>query len=145
MTKKVISASPEAGIKEVSCLLMKYKIHGIPVVDEKGRILGIITETDFFTKDEVDIYLPSYIDILRKTKILNAATKDKDKKIHQALLGMTAGDIMTKKVITIEENRPIKDLYKLFRRKKLFTVPVVNEESLLVGIVTLADIIKLIK
>jgi len=145
MTKKVISIGPSVGIKEVSNLLMKHKIHGVPVIDEEKHVLGIITETDFFIKDEVDIYLPSYIDILQKTKILKAATQSKDRKLHQDLLKVTAKDIMTKKVVTIDENKPIKELYKLFKRKKLFTFPVVNEENMLTGIVTLVDIIKLIK
>lgn len=145
MTKKVISVRQDDGIGEVSRLLMKHKIHGVPVVDEKRRILGIITETDFFIKGKADIFLPSYIDILQKTNILKVAASDKDKEIHRALLDVTVSDIMTKKVIAIKENKPIKDLYKLFKTKKIFTVPVVNEENFLTGIVTLVDIVKLIK
>ena len=70
MTKNVISVTKQMSVSEVAKILRKYKIHGVPVVEGK-HLIGIITETDFFVKDNVEIYLPSYVDFLTKTGLAN--------------------------------------------------------------------------
>ena len=65
MVKKVISASPDTEIIKVAELLTINRIHGLPIISN-NIVLGIITETDFFVKDLAQVYLPSYIDFLKK-------------------------------------------------------------------------------
>lgn len=66
MTKNVISVDPEMSVSEVARILRQHKIHGIPVANGK-HLVGIITETDFFAKGDVEIYLPAFVDFLTKT------------------------------------------------------------------------------
>jgi len=54
MTKDVIFVSPETKINKVADKLIKHRIHGVPVIKE-GKLVGIITETDFFTKNPLNI------------------------------------------------------------------------------------------
>lgn len=50
MTSHVISVSPTAAIREVADLLAEYRISGVPVVDEQGQLLGVVTEADLISK-----------------------------------------------------------------------------------------------
>jgi CBS domain-containing protein len=48
MTNDPITVTPEAGLREVALLMIENKIGGVPVVDEQGAVLGIVTESDLF-------------------------------------------------------------------------------------------------
>lgn len=142
MTKDVVFVSPEISIASVAEILFKNRFHGVPVVDE-GKIIGIITEDDFFTKDSRNLFLPSYINFLQETRIADALTKEKQDKLER-LMESKARDIMSENCVTILEDMDIRDLLNFFRETKFTTLPVVNEKDALVGIVTLADILGLV-
>ncbi len=144
MSKNVISVKADTKVGEISQLLTKHGIHGVPVVDNNGLILGIITESDFFIKDIPNLYLPSYIDFLMNVKFAHKI-KSKEKNNINKLLDAKAEDIMTKDCILISAGDPIEDLINIFRSKHLSTIPVVDNNRKVIGIVTLADIIKLVK
>ena len=142
MTKDVIFVSPETKINKVADKLIKHRIHGVPVIKE-GKLAGIITETDFFTKNSLNAYLPSYVDFIKDLKLdkkVSGGQKEKFKKIVNAV----AGDVMTKKCVTISPEAKIGELVSLFQKNKLSLLPVVNEDNSLAGIVALVDVINLI-
>ena len=143
MTKNVISVTRDASISAVAKILRKYKIHGVPVIDGK-HLIGIITETDFFTKDEAEIHLPSYIDFLTKSGFVNNKKEVKNSKELNEILKAKAEDIMTTECITISPGADVKDLLKMIKKKNIHTVPVVIGKDIINGVVTIADIIKLI-
>lgn len=142
MVKEVISVEPDAKVTEVAQLISKYRIHGVPVV-EKGKVVGIITETDFFVKDQHDIYLPSYIEFLNKAKFANKISIDKRKTINK-LLKAKAKDIMTVDCFTVMPGLEVKELLKLIIAKHYFTIPVTDKDGKMVGIVTQNDILNII-
>lgn len=140
MTKDVISVQYDTKIIDVAKILHKHNIHGVPVLDGT-KLVGIITETDFFTNNDCEIYLPSYIEFLKKVKSMeNVESEEKFK----AILSAKAEDIMTKECVTLLAQNDVSVMFKLIKEAGLHSVPVVNEENNLVGIVTVADVIKLI-
>jgi CBS domain-containing protein len=143
MTRDVVSVSPETKITEVASILFKNRFHGVPVVTD-GKIVGIITENDFFTRDAKNIFLPSYINFLQETKIADALTREKQEKIDK-LMDSRAIDIMNSDCVTIMQDMDITDLLHFFRETNFNTLPVTDEKNDLVGVVTLADILGLIK
>ena len=50
MTSRVVSVPPTAPIRDVADLLAEYRISGVPVVDEQGQMLGLVTEADLISK-----------------------------------------------------------------------------------------------
>jgi CBS domain-containing protein len=143
MTKDVVSVTPEMKVAEVARLLFDKRFHGVPVV-EKGRIVGIITESDFFTKDSKNLFLPSYINFIEETGIADALTTEKQEKLG-VLMNARARDIMNPECVSIMEDMSIKDLLNFFRETGFSTLPVTDEKNNLKGVVTLADILGLIK
>jgi len=144
MTSEVCFVLPNTKITEVAKVIFEKKFHGVPVLDEGGEIVGIITETDFFTKDSSNLFLPSYISFLRDSKLIDDLPEDKKIQIEK-LLAAEAKDIMTPECVTILEDMSVNNLLDFFKDTKFTTLPVVNSDDKMVGIVTLADIIGLIK
>ena len=142
MTRDVISTEPDEAINIVADKLTKNRIHGVPVM-EKGRIAGIITETDFFTKSFPGLYLPAYIDFLKNAEFVDSGDSEHKKKVKE-LVNSKARDIMTSPCITVPPEMDISEFIDLVKLKQLTTVPVEDKNKNLVGIITTADIIKLI-
>lgn len=142
MTRDVICTEPGEEINIVAEKLTNNRIHGVPVM-ESDRIVGIITETDFFTKTFPGLYLPAYIDFLKNAEFVDGGDSDHKKKVKE-LVSSQAKDIMTSSCITVLPDMEISEVIDLMKVKQLTTIPVEDENKKLVGIITTADIIKLI-
>jgi len=142
MTKKVIYVSPEDEINKVSTILTENRIHGVPVM-EGEKIVGIITETDFFTKSFPNFYLPSYVDFLKNAEFVDSFGGENKKKVKE-IISAQAKDIMTSPCITIVPDTEINKVIDLMRVRQFVTLPVADNEGKLVGIITTVDILKLI-
>ena len=142
MSKSIISALPDTSIVSVARLLSEHKIHGVPVVEGGKRLVGIITETDFFTKDASSLHLPTYVKVIQKKGIMQSIFQKKDE-FDKKVLSAKAKDIMTADCVTISPEARVEDLVALIKEKNLHTIPVVSGDIML-GIVTVADVIKMI-
>ncbi len=142
MTTKVITVSEETPITQIAEIVSKNRIHGVPVVDQENKVVGIITETDFFTKEQSNLrYIPQLIDFFKSGKSQNA---DEKNQAVEAMIHATAKDIMTKNCITARPETSIEELIKLVKEHGFNSFPVVDEAGKLVGIVAVYDMIKII-
>jgi len=139
MTEKVITIKKDSSIEDLSEVLLKNKISGVPVVDSDGKIAGIVTEADIIVQD-TDLHFPRYFKLLGGIIYLDSLNKFKDSlKKH---LATKVEDIMVKKVRTISLDTTISDIAELMLRQKINRLPVVDEDSNILGIVTRADIVR---
>src|SRR5271169_955874 len=139
MITNVFYVSSGASISEVSDIIFKNRIHGVPVL--RGRkVVGIITEDDFFLKNYDDLYLPSYIKFLNQNKVANNLPGDLREKIIK-LLGTKAKDIMTKDPITVSPETDVTELMAEIKKNKFVTFPVTDQDKNMLGVVTLADVL----
>lgn len=143
MSEQVVFVTPETKITEVAEILFKNRYHGLPVLDQ-GKIVGMITETDFFTKDAANLHLPSYISFLKENRIVEGLPKEIETSVR-ALLNTQAKDIMTPNCVSILKDMDLHALLEFFKVTKFYTLPVIDETESLVGIVTQSDIIGLLK
>ncbi len=143
MTKQVITCNPDTSIKEAARLLYLNGITGMPVLDRSDKLVGIITETDL-VKVEGRLHLPPTIGFLGALIYLdNPLNGDEVQKQLHDILATKVSELMTKKVITIASTASVEDVAELILRKKVSTVPVVDDGKL-TGIVSRADIVKLL-
>lgn len=140
MTRNVISVSSDEPLQKVASVLTEHRIHGVPVL-EGGALLGIITETDFFTKDSSSIYLPSYIDFMRKMRVASEMSGSRREMVDR-LIQAKARDIMSAPCRTVLESLPVKDLIKMFKETGFSVFPVLSEAGSMEGIVAIADVLK---
>ena len=142
MTTKVIPVSEETPITQIAEIVSKNRIHGVPVIDQENKVVGIITETDFFTKEQSNLrYIPQLIDFFKSGKSQDANEKNQ---AVEAMIHATAKDIMTKGCITAHPETSIEELISLVKKHGFNSFPVVDEAGTLVGIVAVYDMIKII-
>ena len=119
--------------------MAEKRISGLPVVDDAGNLLGIISETDLMWR-ETDVTPPAYIMILDSVIYLqNPATYERD--LHKAL-GQTVGEVMSKNPITISPDKSLKEAAKMMHDRKIHRLPVLSKDNQVIGILTRGDIIR---
>lgn len=139
MTTDVVSVSPDASISNVADLIFENRFHGLPVTEGK-KVVGIITEDDFFLKNYDDLYLPAYIRFTKENKVVGNLPPDVKEKIGK-LLAARAKDLMTSAPVTVSPEMDVPELMELIKKTKFVTFPVTDENKDLIGIITLADIL----
>lgn len=140
MTTNPITVSPQTPLKEAIKILAEKKISGLPVQDDTGKLVGVISETDLMWQ-ETGVETPPYIMILDSVIYLQNPARH-EKEIHKAL-GQTVGEVMSDKPITIEPDCPLKKAANIMHDKQIRRLPVVDAEDNLVGILTRGDIIRM--
>lgn len=141
MTKDVITVTPEATVKEIVKLVVEHKISGVPVVDAAGKLVGIVTEGDLLHK-EVAPRLPDVINILGAIIYFHGV-----KRYHEdfkKLMAGTAQELMTAEVITVGPEADADAVGELMISRNIKRVPVINAEGKLLGIISRADIVKML-
>lgn len=139
MTRDVIYVSPVTGISEVADIIFRNKFHAVPVVDN-SRVVGIITEDDFFLKGHNDTYLPAYIRMLEQNRAVDRLPADAREKISR-ILDARARDFMTANVTCVSPEMNVSELIELVKKTRFTTLPVADAQKNLLGIVTTVDVV----
>jgi CBS domain-containing protein len=137
MIKDVISVKTTDTVDTCAGLLYKHGISGLTVLDEDGKLVGIVTEGDLIRR-ESKVRGPAVLEILGGIIYLDSPKKYIDDLKHS--MGQLVSDVMTSKVITISEDAEVEDAATLLVQKKIKRLPVVNSKGDLVGIVARRDI-----
>jgi CBS domain-containing protein len=138
MTREVITVKAHDQVDEVARLLVEHRISGIPVIDEEGHVIGIVTEKDLIIKAS-ELRVPFYVTLFDSIIFLENPIRFKnDLKKYTAV---NVEDAMTESVVVVEEDTKVSDVVKLMQNKRINRVPVVSHGKL-VGIITRNDVIK---
>ena len=113
MTRPVISARENASARDVALQLMTGHFSGMPVTNDKGRVIGVVTELDLLTA------------------VLNG----------KELVRTTAKDIMTPDAVTASEDATVEEFIAIMREFNIIRLPIVRDGKL-VGIVSRSDILR---
>ena len=139
MVREVITIQKDASVEELSELLVKNKISGVPVIDSDGKLAGIATEGDLIIKDS-DLHFPRYFKLL--DSIIYLESLNKFKKNLKKFLGTKVEDVMTAEIRTVKEETPVSEAANMMIKYNINRVPVLDSKDEMVGIVTRADIVK---
>lgn len=140
MRTEVPIVSPDASIGSVARLMAESGLPGIPVVAD-GTIVGIVTETDLIAR-QADVEAPTVVPILDALFVADGGRDFDDDLRH--VLAVTAGELMTAPVYNIRASATLEQVATLMIDEHVNPVPVVDDDLNLVGIVTRADIVRLI-
>ncbi len=138
MVQDVIVAGPDDNLEDIARILVENGISGLPVVDSSGHILGIITEKDLMIR-ATELKVPFYITLFDSIIFLeNPIRLSKELKKYTAT---RVGEIMTPKIVVVEEDTPLNEIVGIMQGNEVNRVPVVKDGKL-VGIITRSDILK---
>src|SRR5581483_9192240 len=132
MSKHVVTASPDTPLKRVARMLTRYRISGVPVCDESGAVLGVVTEADILCKEQGLIPEPG--------GMLGWLFEKADSE-GARILARTAAEAMSTPAMTIAPGASISEAARIMITRRINRLPVV-EDGRLVGIVSRADLVR---
>lgn len=139
MSHDPILAKPEMPLQEAIKILAERRISGLPVVNDNGKLVGIISETDLMWQ-ESGITPPAYIMVLDSVIFLENPARY-EKEIHKAL-GATVGEVMTKEPLTTTPEKSLSAAARMMHERNIHRLPVLDANGKVVGILTRGDIIR---
>lgn len=135
MTKPAITVTPDTTILEAADIMLRRHISGLPVVDETGKLVGIVSEGDFIRRGEIGTER-------RRGAVLRfilGAGKSASDFVHEH--GCKISEIMTLSPVTVTEDTPLADIVDLMEKRNVKRMPVVRNDKI-VGIVTRANLLQ---
>ncbi len=138
MSQPVTVVHEETPLEEVARTMLDQNIGCVPVVDARGRLCGIITESDFAAKEKG---IP--FSTFRAPQLLGQWMSGEGiERIYETARKMTAKEIMTHHVVTVTEDQPAGEAVELMLHHDVHRLPVVRD-NVPVGIVTRHDLLRL--
>ena len=139
MERDVATVGPADDVETVLRLMRDHELPGIPVVNEGGRCIGIITEADLVLSEEgADLHLPHYFALFGGIVFLEPLQRFENR-LRKAFASK-ARDLMTEDPVTVDVEATVAEAARLIASKKHNRLPVV-EHGRLVGVVTRLDVL----
>src|SRR6476469_403061 len=135
MTKDVITVAPHTTIEEAAKIMLYTHISGLPVMAEGGRLVGIVSESDFMRRGEIGTgrKRPAWLQFfVGPEKAAAEFVHDRGRKVE---------DAMTQHPITVSEETPLEELVLLMEKNSIKRLPVMNGKTL-TGIVTRSNLLQ---
>jgi len=142
MSSPAVSINEEKTLQEAIKLLADHVISGLPVINEKENVTGIISDTDIIRySQKIDVvpttnlsgWISPYTDVSELTTLRSGRER-----LHQTKVK----EVMTKKVFSVSEETSANEIARLMNRRKINRVPVVDNAGKLLGIITRADMVQ---
>ena len=140
MEVDVPTVDPDASVEDAIRLLRDHDLPGVPVVNQGGRCVGIITEDDLVIPDENgDLHLPHYIQLFGGIVYLEPL-RHFEERLRKAFAS-TVADMMPPDPVTVEPDAEVEEAAALIAKHKHNRLPVV-EHGRFVGVVTRLDVLQ---
>jgi CBS domain-containing protein len=141
MVNDVITVKPTATVQEAAQVLLTNRISGMPIVDDSGAVVGMITEGDLIRRADADVWPKAWGPPPRRgwLKLLMDGDICDTECVTQQ--GRTVADIMTREIISVDPDTSVSDIATLVMRHRIKRVPVMRKGRL-VGLVSRANLLQ---
>ena len=138
MTLAVFTVKPTTSVKDVARLFIERRVSAVPVVDDQGKIVGIVSEGDLVHRSEISTQRrrPWWLDLMVRDKTLDA---EEYIKAH----AKRVADVMTRNVITAAPDTSLQEIAETLEKYGIKRLPIVRDGKL-VGIVSRANLVQAI-
>lgn len=139
MSTEVLTFSTETSVEDAVTALAARGISGAPVVDDDGRLVGLLDDSDLLLS-ESRIHAPSAIEILGAyIPVPGSVDRFRDEVRHA--LARTVGDLMEDDPPVVTTAAVVEDVATLMTEREVSRVPVVDADRRIVGIVSRGDLV----
>jgi CBS-domain-containing membrane protein len=132
MTREVVTVDERASFKEVATLIAEHRVSALPVLDGKGRVVGIVSEADLLLKEE-------FAEKPTKDRLFQSR---RQRETRAKAAADTAAELMTSPGVTVGPDASVAEAARLLHRHGVKRLPVVDPAGPLLGIVSRADLLK---
>jgi CBS-domain-containing membrane protein len=138
MSREIITVKPETGVRELAELLAIHRISGVPVTDEDGRLVGVVSQSDLVAQNKNPhvpraVTLFDWVIYLESTNRLEAEL--------EKIAGTTVKDIMSIEVVTVSSRASLEEVATIMTEKHVHTIPVIEKDRL-IGVIGKLDIVR---
>lgn len=139
MTTEVRSVGADSSIEELAKQFEESNYNALPVLDDEGRLLGVVSQNDLVERDK-PLHIPTVISIF--DWVLYLESEKSFKEDVRRMAARTVGEIMLSPRATCSLTTPVSEIAELMSEKKARLVPVVSEDNKVLGVVARLDIIR---
>jgi len=141
MTKKIVALGPGDSLEKATQLFEEHNFDGFPVVNEDGKLIGIVTAYDMVSQSYAT-HLPSLINILESVYNNKAGDKDLKDQFDRVRV-IKIRDMMNEDPLVVGPEVRVEDLAKEFiQHHRVNPIPVIDSDKKLLGVVSRFDIIR---
>lgn len=130
MTTRVVAVKKAASFKEMVVKMRDSRVSAFPVIDDAGRVIGVVSEADMLNKEADLAAGPGTL-----ASLLRFSGHDK-------AAGVTAAELMSGPPVTIGPGAPVAEAARLMRDRRVKRLPVINGAGHLIGIISRADVLR---
>ncbi|MFD5256325.1 CBS domain-containing protein [Streptomyces bobili] len=130
MTLTVVAVRRDAPFKEIARTMDRWKVSALPVLEGEGRVIGVVSEADLLPKEE---FHEGDMNLSEQRQRLSDIAKAG---------GVTAEELMSTPAITVHPDATLAQAARIMAVKRIKRLPVIDEEGVLQGIVSRADLLK---
>ena len=138
MTTDVVAVTTDTSLKELAKKFVETRYSNMPVLDENGELVGIISETDL-VEQQRPMHIPTVMALFDWVFYLDSEKKFKEE--VDRVTATTVGELCSRNVVTCSPDDSVRDLAGLMSKHKVHLLPVV-EQSKMVGVVARLDLIR---
>lgn len=136
MTKDVVSVGPDASVHKAAGVMAARRISGLPVINEAGEVLGIVSETDLLHRVELGTG-----DTPRSWAALFGQKEEDAARSFARVHGTKVHEVMSRPVVSVAADAELADVADTFDRYKIKRVPVVSGGRI-EGMITRSDLVR---
>ncbi|RXH29364.1 hypothetical protein XH99_02220 [Bradyrhizobium nanningense] len=135
MTKDLVAVTPHTTIEEAAKIMLQMHISGLPVIDDAGNLVGVVSESDFLRRSEIGTGRRHAAWL----KFFMGPGRAAAEFVHER--GRKVADVMTKQVVSVQEDTDLSELIDLMEKNGIKRVPVMRDKTP-VGIVTRTNVLQ---
>ena len=135
MTRSVISVTPETSIVDAANIMLQRHVSGLPVIDQAGKLVGIVSEGDFIRRSEIGTQRKRG----RWLRFILGSGRSANDFVHEH--GRKVSEVMTSEPVTITEDAALAEIADIMERNHVKRLPVMNGDKV-VGIVSRANLLQ---
>jgi CBS domain-containing protein len=144
MQTDLITVTPETPLLDIHRMFVEEEIHGAPVVDDEGAVIGVVSTLDLLrvVRDEFEPgagTAATYFSDHRAYTWLDSASGASE--LEARLGNVTAADVMTRELVTVGPDTPVAEVAQTMRVQRIHRVLVVRDRELQ-GVITTFDLLR---
>ena len=142
MSTPVSTLRPDDKVEQAADVLAAKDVGSLPVVDDDGKLLGILRDDDLIAS-ESRVHVPTFINFLGLGMAFPGEMKHLERELKK-IAGATVRDVMQTDPPTVTPDATLEDVATIMHDRGVNSVPVVDADNKVVGIVARADVVRFI-